>query len=130
MSHAIACPTARIVLPGHPDAAAEVSVDVYPFRFRVARTFGYLALWLGSTATALVVTFGDPFLTAIPFILGAVGVHRSWRGRYRVARFHGLCPRCHTPLRLGVGSKISTPHDLVCYQCHHEPHLVLASGDA
>lgn len=127
MRQPIACPAARIVLPGHPDAGAEVEVNVYPFRFRVARTFGYLALWVGSTATALVVTFGDPFLTAIPFILGVVGVHRSWRGRFRVARFQGNCPRCATPLKLGEGDKISTPHNLVCYHCHHEPHLVLAA---
>jgi hypothetical protein len=127
MRQPIACPAARIVLPGHPDADAEVEVSVYPFRFRVARTFGYLALWLGSTATALVVTFGDPFLTAIPFILGVVGVHRSWRGRFRVARFAGACPRCRTALKLSEGAKISTPHDLVCYHCHHEPHLVLAA---
>lgn len=127
MRNAIACPNARIILPGHADAEADVAVNVYPFRFRVARTFGYLALWIGSTLTALVVTFGDPFLTAIPFILGVVGVHRSWRGRFRVARFHGACPRCHTPLELGEGSKIGSPHHLVCYRCHHEPHLVLAA---
>lgn len=127
MPHTIACPSARIVLPGHPDSAAEVAVDAYPFRFRVARTFGYLALWIGSTITTLMVTFGDPFLTAIPFILGVVGVHRSWRGRYRVARFSGACPRCEAPLALDEGAKISSPHHLVCYRCHHEPDLVLAA---
>jgi hypothetical protein len=121
------CPTAHIVLPGHRDARAEVAVQVYPLRFRVARTVGYLALWIGSTATTLVVTFGDPFLTAIPFILGVVGVWRSWKGRFRVARFSGACPRCAEPLALKDGDKISSPHPLVCYRCHHEPELVLAA---
>jgi hypothetical protein len=104
-----------------------VAVNVYPFRFR-DRAHPWLPGALDRLhRDALVVTFGDPFLTAIPFILGVVGVHRSWRGRFRVARFHGACPRCHTPLDLGEGSKIGTPHHLVCYRCHHEPHLVLAA---
>jgi len=52
--------------------------------------------------------------------------YRSWRGRFRVTEFRGACPRCENAIQLKVGSKIGSPHRLVCYNCHHEPDLYLA----
>lgn len=118
--------SARIVLAGHRDAAALVSVREMPLPARMLRTAGMAALWGSVTATTFFVTIFDPFMTSMPALVGMAAVWRSWRGRYRVDGFRGECPRCGTALRLKRGARVSTPHPLVCYACHHEPHLVLA----
>jgi hypothetical protein len=118
-------PTAWLILPGHGDARAHVRVIHYPFWARVSRT-GMLALaWGTATVTVFFVTMFDPFLSSIPLIVGAAGIWRSWRGHFRVLEFAGPCPRCRQPLMLKRGVRISSPHGLVCYHCHHEPHLAL-----
>jgi hypothetical protein len=120
-------PTAWIILPGHPDAPAHLRVQRYSRLARFYRTTWYGFLWMISTLGTVVVTIGDPFLTGIPFFVGAVMTYRSWGGRFRVTEFHGACPRCRQPINLKPGSKIGSPHHLVCYNCHHEPHLYLAA---
>lgn len=115
---------AWIVLPGHRDVHA--SVDVLPCTAgaRIARTLMLAALWSGTTAAMFFITIFDPFMTSMPALVGIMAVYRSWKGRYRVRSFRGGCPRCGTELQVKRGSRISVPHPLVCYACHHEPELV------
>jgi hypothetical protein len=126
-SHTTNRPTAWLVLPGHRDTPARLVVERYSRVARFYRTLVYAALWIGGTTATFLITIFDPFMTAMPFLFGAVMTHRSWRGRYRVMEFTGACPRCQHPLDLKLGSKIGSPHHLVCFQCHHEPDLYLAA---
>lgn len=126
-SHTTNHPTAWIVLPGHRDAPARVTVERYSSFARFYRTVLYGMLWIGSSVATFFITIFDPFMTCMPFFVGAVMTYRSWRGRFRVTEFHGACPRCQHPLDLKTGSKIGSPHHLVCFQCHHEPDLYLAA---
>ncbi|HEX2211638.1 MAG TPA: hypothetical protein VHG93_28380 [Longimicrobium sp.] len=118
---------AWIVLAGHPDAPAHVKVVGYSRVARLWRTTWYAFLWITSTIGTFFITIFDPFMTSMPLFVGAVMTYRSWRGRFRVMEFHGACPRCREPIDLKPGSKIGTPHHLVCYSCHHEPDLYLAA---
>jgi hypothetical protein len=120
-------PTAWIILPGHSDAPAHLSVERYSRLARLYRTIWYAFLWFGSTLGTVIVTIGDPFMTGIPLFVGAVLTYKSWGGRFRVTEFRGACPRCREPINLKPGSKIGSPHHLVCYHCHHEPDLYLAA---
>ncbi|MBW3573135.1 MAG: hypothetical protein KY467_18720 [Gemmatimonadetes bacterium] len=120
-------PTAWIVLPGHADAPAHLSVVRYSPLARLYRTAWYAFLWITSTVATFLVTIFDPFMTSMPLFIGAVMTYRSWRGRFRVTEFRGACPRCREPIDLKAGSRIGTPHHLVCYNCHHEPELYLAA---
>jgi hypothetical protein len=120
-------PTAWIILAGHRNAPAQLTVERYSPIARFYRTVLYGMMWIGSTVAMFLVTIFDPFMTCIPLFVGAVMTHRSWRGRFRVMEFHGACPRCQSPLELKLGSKIGSPHHLVCYNCHHEPDLYLAA---
>lgn len=126
-SHADDHPTAWIVLPGHRDAPARISVVHYSRIARVYRTILYAMMWIGSSVATFLITIFDPFMTSMPFFVGAVMTYRSWRGRFRVTSFDGACPRCAKPIDLKPGSKIGSPHHLVCYNCHHEPDLYLAA---
>jgi hypothetical protein len=120
-------PMARIVLAGHRDAPARVTVVRYSPVARFYRTVMYAMLWMVSTVGMFLVTIFDPFMTSLPLFVGAVMTYRSWRGRFRVTAFDGACPRCAEPITLKPGSKIGSPHHLVCYNCHHEPDLYLAA---
>lgn len=116
---------AWIVLPGHRDAEARLEVMAYPFWTRVLRTLGLAFTWVAITVTTFLVTIFDPFMTAMPALIGTMSVYRSWKGRFRVEAFEGGCPRCGTAMALKRGSRIGTPHHMVCYSCHHEPELHL-----
>ena len=118
---------AWIVLPGHPDVRARVEVVRYSRVARVNRTLLYGALTVVATVAAFLVTIFDPFLGSIPLLVGATATWRSGKGRFRVTRFEGACPRCAEPIPLREGSRIGSPHPLVCYACHHEPELYLAA---
>lgn len=119
-------PRAWLILPGHRDAAAHVRVVRYPFWARAWRTGSLGALWGTATVAVFLITVFDPFLGSIPLILGSASVWRSWRGEYTVQAFEGRCPRCEQPVALEQGARIAPVHRLVCYNCHHEPHLALA----
>jgi hypothetical protein len=118
-------PRAWLILPGHPDVVAHLRVIHHSFWTRVCRTAVLGMLWGAGTITAFFVTMFDPFLSSIPLIVGGASVWRSWRGQYRVQEFSGPCPRCREPMQLKKGSRIGSPHPLVCYACHHEPQLAL-----
>jgi hypothetical protein len=119
--------TAWIVLPGHRDAPARLTVERYSSVARFYRTLLFGGLWISSTLGTFFITIFDPFMTCMPLFVGAVMTYRSWHGRFRVTEFRGACPRCGNALNLKAGSKIASPHHLVCYHCHHEPHLYLAA---
>jgi hypothetical protein len=121
----VLAPRARVILPGHPDGAAHLRVLAYPLWARVYRTGALGLAWSAATLAAFMVTLFDPFLSSIPLIMGAASVWRSWRGHYRVQEFAAQCPRCGTALALKAGARIRSPHRLVCFSCHHEPHLAL-----
>ncbi len=115
---------ARIVLRGHGSVPAELEVVKYPRARWALRTLGYLLLWLIWTLGTLLFTF-DPFVASFPFVIGGAMAYRSWTGRYQILAFRGHCPRCENALTIKPGSKIDLPHPLVCYNCHHEPELVV-----
>lgn len=117
---------AVVVLPGHPDTKATVRVEAVPFAARVARTAGMGALWGSITLATFLITMFDPFMTSLPTLVGAMAVYRSWRGRFRLLGFRAACPRCGSELRMKRDARVSLPHPLVCYACHHEPRLVFA----
>jgi hypothetical protein len=115
---------ARIVLAGHADRPARVEAAEVSFRARVMRTLVTAGVW-GSISTAVFfITVFDPFMTSMPTLVGAMAVYRSWKGRLRIRSFHGGCPRCGAEISIKANARISTPHPLVCYACHHEPELV------
>lgn len=116
-----------IVLPGHRDVRASLAVVRYSPASRLSQTVLYGIASVVATGVTFLVTIFDPFLSAIPLLVGATATWRSWRGRFRVVRFTGACPRCAEPITLRGGSRIGSPHRLVCYSCHHEPELFLAA---
>jgi len=114
---------ARIVLPRHRDAEGKAEVVPVPFCARAVRTAALAGAWAAAAVAMFFVTIFDPFLTSIPVLVGAFTVYRSWRGAYLVRSFQGGCPRLGTSMRLKPGARISVPHPMVCYSCHHEPEL-------
>ena len=56
---------------------------------------------------------------------GATSVYRSLRGRYEVSAFSARCPRCGGELKLKANARVEAVHGLACYQCHHEPRLIM-----
>ena len=125
---ASAAVNAHVVLPGHADTLAKVDVDAVPFRARLLRAMVMAGVWGAISAAMFFITVFDPFMTSMPVLVGAVTVWRNWKGRFRVRSFHGRCPRCAAELRVKPNARISVPHPLVCYACHHEPQLVLRAA--
>lgn len=119
---------ARIVLPGHADTVARVDVDEVSFGARVTRTVVMAAVWATITTATFLITMFDPFMTSLPALVGTMAVYRGWKGRFQVRSFRGGCPRCGADIQLKPNSRVSAPHPLVCYACHHEPRLVFVRG--
>jgi len=119
---------ARIVLPGHVDTVARVDVDEVSFGARVTRTLMMAGLWGVITTATFLITMFDPFMTSLPTLVGTMAVYRSWRGRFQVRSFRSGCPRCGAEIKLKPNSRVSAPHPLVCYACHHEPRLEFVRG--
>lgn len=128
MASAAGAVSAWVVLPGHMDTKAEVQVEAVTFRGRMTATLAKAALWGTIVVTTLVVTVGDPFMTSMPALMGAVAVWRSWRGRFRIRAIEARCPRCGEAIPLKPNARVSVPHPLVCLACHHEPQLVLRAA--
>jgi hypothetical protein len=115
---------AWIVIPGHRDAEARVDAVPFPFWARAFRTLMLAAAWGSASVATFFITMFDPFLTSIPVAVGAFSVYRSWKGHFLVRSFHGGCPRCGESMALKPGARISVPHPMVCYSCHHEGELL------
>lgn len=111
-------------LRGYGSRPADLRLHRYPLLAWVARVTVFGAGWLAATVAMLVLTF-DPFIASFPFVIGMGLVYRAVRGRYRVEWFRGHCPGCEGELSMKAGSKIAIPHHLVCFNCHHEPELLL-----
>jgi len=121
--------TAFVSLRGYGTVPAHLEVSRFPLLAWMARVVFFTVCWIGGTVATLVFTF-DPFVASFPFVLGLGLVHGGVRGRYRVHAFHGVCPSCREPLAIREGSKISLPHPMNCYVCHHEPELILGPPGA
>jgi len=98
--------TAFVSLRGYGSVPAHLEVSRFPLLAWMARVVFFCVCWVGGT-------------------LGLGLVYGGVRGRYRVHAFWGVCPSCREPLQLREGSKISLPHPMNCYVCHHEPELIL-----
>lgn len=119
--------SARLQLAGHEPRPASLAVTYRTPKTRATRAI--LSL-LGFWALVPVVFFIPPHA---PWALAAFGAgiffaHRQWNGEYVVHHFEGPCPRCDSPLSLPDQARISLPHAMVCYQCHHHPVLTTSPG--
>lgn len=118
-------PPAILRLPGHEPTPAQARVIYRPRSLRLSRAILSLALFWG---LAPVVFFIPPHLpwvlTALAF--GVYFAYANWTGTYEVRTFEGTCPRCGSVLEIKPGNKISLPHKMVCYRCHHEPRLLMS----
>lgn len=117
---------AIVHLGGHAATPAVLEVTRFRTLGWFGRVLGHVVLWLGGSWLTLAITF-DPFVASFPFVIGLGYLYRTIRGRYRVHRFEGTCPRCEGALTLERGSKIPLPYGLVCYRCHHESELRVAA---
>jgi hypothetical protein len=115
-------PTAHLTLRAHSPAPARVELIYNPFAGRALRTLLWLALCWGAIPLLMWVPPHYPWVTSA-FFLGCYLSFRSWTGRYRVRSFAGICPRCGSPLSLGIDRVIDLPHTLTCFHCHFEPRL-------
>jgi hypothetical protein len=118
-------PPATLKLPGHDPTAARAGVLYRPRSLRLTRAA--LSL-LGFWALIPIVFFIPPHLpwVLIAFALGIYFAYANWTGTYEVRHFEGACPRCGNALEIKPGSKISLPHKMTCYNCHHHPYLKMA----
>lgn len=120
--------TARLHLPGHGTAPAEITVIPQARGTRLTRA---LLSLIGSWLLIPLVFFIPPHF---PWVLAAFGgglylAWRFWRGELYVASFEGSCPRCGTALELKEGARIRRTQTLECYGCHRQPELIVDAGD-
>jgi hypothetical protein len=119
-------PPAILRLPGHESAPARAEAVFRPRSVRLTHALLSLALYWGLTPVVALIPPHLPWaLTA--FGLGIYFAWANWRGEYKIRRFEGACPRCGNELEIEEGSKISLPHRMTCYNCHHEPVLYMDS---
>lgn len=113
---------ALVTLRAHQPAPALLELEYRPLAGRVARSLLALFCCWGALPFLIWVPPHYPW-AALAALAGAYLAHRQWTGRYRVAYFAGLCPRCGHAISLGLDRCISLPHTLTCYSCHFEPRL-------
>jgi hypothetical protein len=118
-------PPARLRLPAHEPTPARAEVVYRPRSVRLTRALLSLA---GFWALVPIVFFLPPHLpwALAAFALGIYFAWANWTGSYEVRTLQGACPRCGNALAVKPGAKISLPHKITCYNCHHEPHLEMA----
>lgn len=115
-------PFASLTLRAHHPAPARVELVPRPAAGRALRAVISLVVCWGSIPFLLWFPPHYPWLVTA-FILGPYLAVRSWTGRYRIRSFAGICPRCGSPLSLGVDRTVDLPHTLTCFSCHFEPRL-------
>jgi hypothetical protein len=120
-------PRARLTLRAHQPAPARVELIYKPVPGRAARTaFWLIACW-GVAPFVFWLPPHYPWFTAA-LLAGTYLSYRSWTGRYRIFSFAGICPRCGSPLSLGVDRTVDLPHTVTCFSCHFEPMLEVSFG--
>jgi hypothetical protein len=119
-------PAAHLTLRAHNRAPARVELFYRPLPGRVLRTIGWLVLCWGAIPFLLWLPPHYPWVAGA-FLAGIYLAHRSITGRYTVSSFAGICPRCGSPLSLGVDRTIDLPHTLTCFRCHFEPRLEISA---
>lgn len=120
-------PRAQVTLRAHTSAPARVELVRRSAAGRFLRAAGWLLLCWGSVPFLLWIPPHYPWVGAA-LLAGVYLAHRSWTGRYGVRSFAGICPRCGSPLSLGVDRIIDLPHTLTCFSCHFEPRLEIRLG--
>lgn len=113
---------ALVTLRAHQPAPARLELVHRPLAGRLVRTLLALACCWGPIPFVIWVPPHYPW-AILGFVAGIYLARRQWTGRYRVSYFAGLCPRCGSPVSLGVDRCISLPHTLTCFGCHFEPML-------
>lgn len=120
-------PRAHVTLRAHTSAPARVELIRRPAAGRFLRATLWILLCWGAIPFLLWLPPHYPWVTAA-FLGGIYLAHRSWTGRFVVRSFAGICPRCGSPLGLGVDRIIDLPHTLTCFSCHFEPRLEIRVG--
>lgn len=118
-------PPAQLTLRAHAAAPARVELLCNPAGRRALQSAAWLVLFWGAIPFLLWVPPHYPWAAAA-LISGAYLSYRSWTGRYTIRSFAGICPRCGSPLALGVDRTVDLPHTLTCFSCHFEPTLEVA----
>lgn len=118
---------ARLLLPGHDPTPAQAELI---YRTKKSRTVKALVSLLGFWILTPIVALIPPH---IPWALLAflAGIYFAWsnlRGSYHVQQLEGDCPRCGNHLAVKPGSRISLPHKMTCFVCHHEPVFEVERG--
>jgi hypothetical protein len=121
----VIAPPARLRLPGHEATPAQAEVIYRPRSVRLTRA---LLSLLGFWALTPIVFFIPPHLpwALATFTLGIYFAWANWSGVYEVQKLEGDCPRCGNALIVRPGTKISLPHKITCYDCHHDSQLEMA----
>lgn len=127
-TNAPVAPLAHLTLRAHAPAPARVELVYRPAVGRMLRSILSIALCWGAVPFILWIPPHYPWVAAA-FLGGAFLAHRSWKGRYTILSFAGICPRCGSPLSLGVERTVDLPHTLTCFSCHFEPRLEIASTE-
>lgn len=118
-------PPAQLTLRAHRTAPARVELVYNPKGGRLLRVVGWLVLCWGAIPFILWLPPHYPWVAGA-FIAGGYLALRSWKGRFTIRSFAGICPRCGSPLSLGIDRTVDLPHTLTCFSCHFEPRLEVA----
>ena len=119
---------AVVTLRAHQPAPALLELEYRPAAGRMARALLALACCWGVLPFVVWIPPHYPW-AVLAGLAGAYLAHRQWCGRYRVAYFAGLCPRCGRAISLGLDRCIDLPHTLTCYSCHFEPRLEVSFAE-
>ena len=119
---------AALRLRAHPPTEATVTVEILSAQGRAMRG---AVVMLSALVAAPVLFIIPPHL---PWGLGALALGaflawRQWSGRYLVREFQGTCPRCGRELEIRAGTRITLPHKVTCYECHHESELEMETPE-
>lgn len=122
-------PPAQLTLRAHRPSPARVELVRNSRARRLTRMLLWLVVCWGVAPLVLWIPPHYPWFTAA-LLLGAYLGHRSWKGRYTVHSFAGICPRCGAAVSLGPERTFDFPFTLTCFSCHFEPRLHVDLDDA
>lgn len=120
-------PPAILQLPGHEAQPARVEMVYRRTSGRLTRAILSLVVFWGLIPIVFFIPPHLPWALAA-FVLGLYFAWSNLKGSFVVRNFEGNCPRCGSKLDIKPGTKVSLPHKMVCYHCHHEPKLLVDHG--